>query len=264
MYIGFIGSKKYHKEIAEFLIRNFYGNNINDFSFNDENIVYYIDKHSNITALPKNTSNLSKTVIFFDYVTFIKKYPFKVYDKVMDDDGEIGTVLGLYFDQDINDIIYRVKYDNTENIIKMPKEVLSHVVVNKSKVDNNEVLIGSSEPSEIIVDFDKYEIDEEKTTKSITVFKRKIKYPQTFRECYNLLNKDEVSNTIKNPYNINTLYKLLVCRDAYIKQYGDWVPNWRSYTAVKYCIIYDNGEIKPCEYLSHSKISLKICSIATA
>lgn len=262
-YFGLVGSEKYKKEIEDTLINLFGANNICNYDFTNEHVVYFIDENNKISFYIKDNPNLPQLIRFFDYITFIKKYPFKYGDNVVDEDDDCGTILGCTYYSYLDDFMYKVVYESGDSV-NYTTEELSYLDTNKSENDMVEASscnsrnIVSHDPNEIVVDFDKYEIDEEKTTKSITVFKKKIKYPKTFQECYKLvygdLNVSEITNTLKNPYNINTLYKLLVCRDAYIKQYGGWEPNWHSCTDIKYCIICDNGNVKPCQYISQSKI----------
>lgn len=114
------------------------------------------------------------------------------------------------------------------------------------------------------------------------------KYPTTYNECCEVLvgrkpNPNEISfdkmelclvdldNTqsidFQNPYlfQLNSLFRLLMCRDAYWKIAGDemdlgkpWEPNWETYKCKyetqKYCIFVVNNKIELGFVFNENKI----------
>lgn len=102
----------------------------------------------------------------------------------------------------------------------------------------------------------------------------KPKYPTTYAECCDVLSIPPYYNlryhTYERCYNeyaavnellslqdkLNTLGKLLICRNVYWKLAGDemgldktWKPEWTNLDQLKYCIIVDVGE-----FITTSKI----------
>lgn len=136
--------------------------------------------------------------------------------------------------------------DICDDILIDQKTNKCSVISLKSDVCDNEV--------EIILN--NYEI-EVRDGKTYAILKKK-KYPQSYEECAILLGLG-VLNELKH-YNLNILYKkdlivslqkLLICRDAYWKIYGDemnlgkpWEPDYRGTfkdgTPIKY-VIYNIG-----------------------
>ena len=97
----------------------------------------------------------------------------------------------------------------------------------------------------------------------IVLEKKKKEYPKTYEECCKVLNiavrdldiLDNMLDTSEIIYRknldrlLNSFRKLLVCRDAYWKLYGEemglgkpWEPNWTNLDQLKYCIWVDVGE----------------------
>lgn len=96
---------------------------------------------------------------------------------------------------------------------------------------------------------DGYEIQDENgnviNAKKIVVVK-KPKYPSTYEECCKLLNLTPYYNVAYDYYRgeeLDALYQLLVCRDAYWKIAGDWKPDWKSDSTIFYVIFHKKGEI---------------------
>lgn len=58
----------------------------------------------------------------FTLEEFLEKYPFKVGDKVMTDDGDKADIVGMVWDNDINDVFYEIQICN--EVFKYPKELL--------------------------------------------------------------------------------------------------------------------------------------------
>lgn len=76
------------------------------------------------------------------------------------------------------------------------------------------------------------------------VFKRKIKYPTSIGECYEIMNMDYTEfNFSENPSNeeravydkLALLRNIIVARNAYWKRLN-WKPDWDDTSQVKYCV----------------------------
>lgn len=82
--------------------------------------------------------------------------------------------------------------------------------------------------------------------RKVKIVKKKPKYPATYEECCEVLNLTPYYNVAYDYYRgeeLDALYQLLVCRDAYWKIAGDWKPDWKSDSAIFYVIFHKKGEI---------------------
>lgn len=84
----------------------------------------------------------------------------------------------------------------------------------------------------------------------IVLEKKKKEYPKTYEECREILKEQaDVTYGYKKDV-LHSLQKLLVCRDAYWKLYGEemgldkpWEPDWKHEEGWIHCITNDCGEI---------------------
>lgn len=98
----------------------------------------------------------------------------------------------------------------------------------------------------------------------------KDKYPKSFIECCKILypyyDIETISQRVKGyKWDLLTRFqKLLICRDAYWKLYGEenglgkpWQPDWSHLgNSVKHCITFDNNIVsKKCFHTVYSKFS---------
>ena len=79
----------------------------------------------------------------------------------------------------------------------------------------------------------------------IVLEKKEKKYPKTYEECCKIIHSDPKFYVDTHLYSgaLGALYKLLICRDAYWKLYGDetelrnpWKPDWEDSTTHKFII----------------------------
>ena len=96
----------------------------------------------------------------------------------------------------------------------------------------------------------------------IVLEKKKKEYPKTYEECREIIKLGK-EHTLEgeiiriNNYKITLLesfQKLLICRDAYWKVYGEenglekpWEPDWTNQELLKHCIANIEGQIKTSE-----------------
>ena len=100
------------KEVIE-LLEMMGGKNI-AYHGTDINVVYTIDNKEIIRSLFFNDSILMKMEYnIFTIEEFLKKYPFKVGDKVFDiADGDTGVITIMKWDEDVSDMKYHIAFDN--------------------------------------------------------------------------------------------------------------------------------------------------------
>ena len=212
----------------------------------------------------------NEDICLFTLEEFFEKYPFKVGDKVVytkfgDNCDEYpvtiesmkwtGTTIEYTFNDCVTCLAKDLKMWNGE-----PDEVISGIYLNSyDYADEVELNLGD------------YEI-EVRDGKTYAVLK-KPKYPTSYAECCEILvgrkpNPNEISfdkmelclvdldNTqnidFQNPYlsQLNILFRLRMCRDAYWKIAGEemglgkpWEPDWKHLNRKFYCIYNSKNNI---------------------
>lgn len=69
-------------------------------------------------------------------------------------------------------------------------------------------------------------------------------YPRTFSECVEELGLQPTEEPSAEGYvdsEALELLQLIVCRDAWLKQYNKWKPNWKNAKEAKYVINVERG-----------------------
>ena len=148
---------------------------------------------------------------------------------------------------------WKVDSDDLEVVKDKPavdaKEV-QKVLEEINDMEKNELLLGmvkTAKGQELIFHKD-YEIKQDGD--KFYLVKKKKEYPKTYEECKYILGI--TTPMVRPDYNgdlIVALQKLLICRDAYWKLYGEkmglgkpWEPDWTDLDQLKYCIWVDVGE----------------------
>ena len=239
---------------------------------------YYLNTPTYIDAFAfesdffiRNKNNFA----FYTLEEFLEKYPYKVGDLV---DRNIDYVSCIIDDMRWNSekccVEYHLNYLNGS-------EYGWHVSDCLIKPENKDVIIGTKIKStgfmqmgktvSVIFNSANYENEVElqlgdyeikvRDGKTFAVLK-KLTYPKTYKECCEVLNYcgDYFLTTYDNNGNpsiisnilnsINILTKLLICRDAYWKIYGEqmgldgpWKANFTQDSGIKYNILFANGEV---------------------
>lgn len=220
------------------LLEMFGGVNRIRLSADNENIEYTINKESKVIQ-PIITAYNDK---IFTLEQFEKKFPYKIGDKVMTDDGDKANIVGMVWDDDVDDVFYKTQVRN--GVFKYPKELLQPymetITIDDFKDNTKEWLIDKLHGMIIS--------DAVKIISNIHYELHKPKYPKTYEECARLLNT--FCGSIEGHKEILLVYtqQLLICRDAYWKLAGEemglgksWEPDWSTEGKVKYVIeVYQN------------------------
>ena len=200
----------------------------------------------------------------FTLEEFLEKYPFKVGDKaVYIDDNDIVVISEIMWDDTVGDIFYNVKRIDEDDCFLCPPELLKpykETNMNENKFGTvNE--LPTFEPMFKLNDEIEYKIPDgyeitEVSKDKVFIKPIKPKYPKTYKECcdvllippyYNLryhtyehcYSEYATSNTLLSLQDkLNTLGKVIICRDAYWKIAGEemgldkpWKPNEDSMIA---------------------------------
>lgn len=227
--------------------------------------VYYSISNGVILYGPQ----IVKDTVIFTLEEFLEKFPFKIGDKVIDTvDGCPGIVCEMKWDEGLSDMKYCVAFGNGIDFGWYANGSINYFNIKKNE-NLEENKFPSFEPMFKLNDEleykipDGYEITEvSKDTVFIKPIKHKI--PTTYKECCDVLHIPPYYNlryhTYERGYNeyatvnellslqdkLNTLGKLLICRNAYWKLAGDemgldkpWEPDWKNTSQIKHSIWFD-------------------------
>lgn len=233
---------------------------------NSIDIFYFVDEKGFIDGL--NTWNDRN--IEFDVFTlekFLEKYPYKVGDKVINDNySGYGIITEMVWDCDDCCVKYCVKYENFGEIVWHKYNEIKISDVRGYICDNDPLhelcvsklstLMIDSEvcADEVEIVLNGYEIVI-KDGKTYAV-KKKPKYPKTYEECCGVLGMtydfpDIKMVSIEEYYLYSEFIQLIRCRDAYWKIAGEqmglgesWKPSYTSLVNNEYFTIHTfNNEI---------------------
>ena len=192
--------------------------------------------------------------ISFTLETFLKKYPYKVGNKVITyAEGCLAqfTIQDMRWNHKLNKIEYKIcsSWLDTSLMLPYKEETVEESIENTNKVifDTNaqccdimnEIIkeetmrekiksfeiIESHFANEVKIEFDPSKYEMVKRDNGYYVVKKQPQYPKTYEECCALLSLGEDGRLYTKGYKarlIQDFQKLLVCRDAYWKIAGDW------------------------------------------
>lgn len=201
---------------------------------------------------------------YFTLEEFEEKFPYKVGDKVITDDGDTANIVGMIWDNDIDDVFYDTQICN--EVFKYPKELLEPykgettktITIDDFKTNTKEWLIDKLHGMIIS--------DAIKTIGNLHDELHKPQYPKTYEECCEVLGirsdwhltleldipaTHDLSVTKEFDYviRLESLRKLSICRNAYWKIAGKqmgldtpWEPDWKD-DSDKYFICYLKDEL---------------------
>jgi hypothetical protein len=176
----------------------------------------------------------------FDYSTIsdeIEAIKVKVDEYVAEYKAQV-----LQESQDTFDMMIKEFETNTPKIVATDE--LYPLKISDSDVDlkSNVISLDDSLDEYVIEYNDKYEVTHTEDGK--IVIKRKVIYPKTIGECYEIMNMDYTDfNFSENPSNeereiygkLALLRNVIVARNAYWKRLN-WKPDWDDTSQVKYCV----------------------------
>ena len=246
--------------------------------------IYFIGDNNDIQVL--KLPQVDKTFTIFTLEEFEEKFPYKVGDKVKNAriNDFIGKIINVRWDNNEKQIIYVVEWDDVPKStltyfakgLQPYKEKTIQENIDESFNNTNQVIF---ETQTQCCDIRKSIIDKkQQSIETITIddFKANTKewlidklesmskddalqsicniydalhtkYPKTYEECCNILERTSPIIDDVEGYKCELLIKfqkLLVCRDAYWKIAGNWKPFWNDLSQDKYSIFQDSYEIK--------------------
>ena len=226
-------------EVIE-LLKMMGGKNIHKYDVIRDDYVYFLSEKGSILAIPHCNIHLFDCVIF-TLEEFLEKYPFKVGDII---NGMIVTK--MFWNG------YEVTYTFQNATGEEMEEKIASVYFNEITYHK-----------EVELQLGDYEI-EVRDGKTYAILK-KPKYPKTYKECCDVLGVAPYYNLRYHTYEhcysdfatsdtllsledkLNTLGKLLICRDAYWKIAGEqmglgkpWEPVWDGVKLITKYAIFDH------------------------
>ena len=271
------------------------GKNFHNYNVIRDDYVYTLGEKGCILAIPHCNIHLYDRVIF-TLEEFLEKYPFKVGDKLfLYDNITLGCVTGMKWDEDEETVKYCV-YTSSEcwcdvkellkwNTIDKEEEIKSKREYDELRMpldDDDKLATEATIMGKRILPPDGYLVGKITQTDNgmlVEYVEKKPVYPKTYKECcdvllippyYNLryhtyergYNEYATSNTLLSLQDkLNTLGKLIICRDAYWKILGEemglgkpWEPDWMNEEQNKYCIYYGDGNIQKGTWRIHNSI----------
>ena len=94
------------KEVIE-ILKMLGGKNIAFLDGTKDNIFYFIN--GNIICGSHGSDKICG-IKYFSLEEFFEKFPYKVGDKVMTDDGDKADIVGMVWDNDINDVFMKYRF----------------------------------------------------------------------------------------------------------------------------------------------------------
>lgn len=165
--------------------------------------------------------------------------------------------------QDTFDMMIKEFETNTPKIVAIDE--LYPLKASDSDVDlkSNVISLDDSLDEYVIEYNDKYEVTHTEDGK--IVLKRKIIYPKTIGECYEIMNMDYTDfNFSENPSNEEReIYgKLALLRNIMVAQYAywkrlNWKPDWDDASQVKYCVTHSTPAFTYNSFQFYQSTSIK-------
>ena len=234
-----------------------------------DNFYYYINQYGNIEGSTKPYE--FEKYIVFTLEEFLEKFPYKIGDEVINDEGDIVKIFNMHWSERVDEIYYSVKLH--DDIFKYPADLLQpykEETMEKPK----ELLIGFTKDSDgnwVLNTHKDYEIKE--VNGKFKLIPKQPQYPKTYEECCKIFQYNK-NLKVYPPFNadipnydtshlfdlLETLRKLLICRDAYWKIAGEemglgkpWKPDWSTESEIKYVIeVYRNNVRKNSQGYSNT------------
>lgn len=253
------------KEVIE-ILEMLGGKNLNN--LDGASNMYYLIGLIVPKILGASKLELDKSHEQFTYFTleeFEKKFPYKIGDKVMTDDGDKANIVGMVWDNDIDDVFYETQIG--VKVAKYPKELLQpYKEENMEQRQYKELRMPLDDDdklaTEVTIDGNKIlppngyligKITQVDNGMLVEYVKQQPSYPKTYKECCNILGiEDRENGYCGYKYELlGEFQKLYICRNAYWKIAGEeigldkpWKPDWgENDGGYRYCIRNQSNKI---------------------
>jgi hypothetical protein len=240
------------KEVIE-ILEMLGGINTHTNSADSDSLCFYIGKNTNIIYYDHvNNCYEDEDTLVFTLEEFLKKFPYKVGDKVsiVCDNNDVFTIKSMMWDTDLESVAYFIEsIDGIEdNYSWLANELEPYLEQKEKPMENKGTLVEidltreehKAEEIEVILGDYEFVLKKGKTY----FVKKKPQYPKTYEECCEIKHSDPNFYIDTHLYSnqLEALYRLLICKDAYWKIAGEqmglgepWKPDW-NHDTVKYVI----------------------------
>ncbi len=204
----------------------------------EDNFIHYRGEHSDLTA--------------FTLEGFLEKFPYKVGDSVSSKYLKNYKIEKAEWESHSNKVVYKLQgagWHSVEDLQPYKEETIEETdtMNHTSEINLNHPVFKGCDEIELIIP-NGWEF-ERRGNKMFGVRKQ---YPKTYEECCKIKQSDPNFYIDTHLYSnqLGSLYKLLICRDAYWKIAGKqmglgkpWEPDWTKPSEMKYCIVNSEGNI---------------------
>lgn len=223
------------KEVIE-ILEMLGGKNIYNLTGND-NCAYYVIEYNEIRIGTYMFGN--EPYCFFTLENFLKKYPYKIGDKVKTVYGKISNIIGCIWSAD-SCVKYKLETDDFNDNYYLSQELMPYEEKTMEEKSTNHVF-DTEIISFDIAQRDKYELDLQGKFNVVLqegkyyVKRIKPQHPKTYKECCDVLEINAKANDAQGykADDIISFQELLIARDAYWEIAGvemglsePWKPDW--------------------------------------
>ena len=223
-----------------------------------EEFYFYIEHDGSIEYIQDHYDNFT----LFTLDEYYKKFPFKIGDTVYLVNGDEVEIVGMEWEESTGEVLYTYAQDG--NKFNIYASYINSKKTENMKIEGTLKLVDgfSMTNPKIEIDLNEYEykVDDNKL-----IIRKKSLYPKTYEECCEVMGCKSYGgfhaygSSLDKDYDAHywhrrqfeSLYKLLICRDAYWKIAGEemgldkpWEPDLTNDKQEKYMITYFNNRIE--------------------
>lgn len=222
------------KEVIE-ILKMFGAENKCQLNGNNDGCAYYVNNGEIMTDYIINLNN----IICFTFEEFIVKFPYKVGDKVLYKIYNVySSIKTMTWNEEKEQVIYRLDSKNlwvatADELQPRKEEVIVNNIIDTVKESDDRYRIVLNHQFDMEVDEGEY-----------YAVRRKPQYPNTYEECCKIRQSDPNFYIDTHLYSVKleSLYKLLICRDAYWEVWGEKMgmgKPWKPDSVETFGIFYD-------------------------
>ena len=269
------------KEVIE-ILEMLGGSNKHNYSADCDSLCFYVGNENNVIYCDWVRCYEDKDTLVLTLEEFIKEFPYKVGDKVCfpDDLSTPFTINKMWWDENANELLCSFIEDDIEVPVVGIRTYKEETMEDKPNLLQQLKDYFNNTPREVIEkewhEYDKYNdigpsIEEYiKYVNSI----RQPQYPKTYEECCKIKQSDPNFYIDTHLYSnqLGSLYKLIICRNAYWKLAGEqmglgkpWEPDWSTEYEKKYVIeVYRNNVRKNSQGYSNTILAFPTAEMRDA
>lgn len=235
--LAFIGDFERGEEIID-ILKMLGGRNKDNFYTGRQIDCLYFINHFGDIDIDGPIDSVESLYDIYKLEDFLECYPYMVSDIVCLDDGREVEIANMEYDG--VDIIYN--YIEEGKVMKLcPSLIMCKVTKPKPTDLTLKGVDNINQKIEINLNEYEYKVEDNKL-----IIQKKNIYPNSYEECEFIATQSNGFEVVVHSpaymEEMQTLIKLLICRDAYWKLANCWKPNWEDKDQLKYMITcFNNG-----------------------